>query len=123
MAARITRTLSASNQCPNHVIVSMTYIRSAAFALLFLTMLAGCGQSNTELSTGMRMSDALSKMQQRKLKPSQMAYGSAHNAFDLIDGRTVILFGNTTVEQIDVITNPDEQKSNRKTKSVAEFSF
>jgi len=98
----------------------MTYIRSATITLLLLAMLAGCGQSNTELSTGMRMSDALSKMQQRKLKPSQMAYGSAHNAFDLIDGRTVVLFGNTTVKQIDVITNPDEPKSKRETKSVAD---
>ena len=69
------------------------------------------------------MHDAISKMQRRGMEPQQMAYATSHNAFELTDGRTVVLLGNNTVDEIQVISNPDEPKSNRKSKSVTTIKF
>ncbi len=103
----------------------MAKIRSTitSTALIAITLTTGCSQGNTSLATGMKMSDAISEMKRRGMEPQQMAYATPHNAFDLPDGQTVVLHGNNTVDEIEVIANPAEPKSNRKSYSVTTIKF
>jgi hypothetical protein len=71
----------------------------------------------------MSMQDAISAMHRRGLEPSQMQFSSNHNAFDLPDGRTVVLFGDKSVDEISIIVNPDGPKSVRQTMSVQSIAL
>ena len=97
---------------------------SIIIAVLFvMAWNTGCSQSNASLATGMKMQDAVSEMKKRGLSPQQMAYATSHSAFDLKDGRTIVLLGDKLVDEIQIIANPDDPKSSRKTKTVAGFKF
>lgn len=93
------------------------------FVVIAAMLVAGCGKSSTTLNTGMSMNHAVAEMKQRGLEPQQMAYVSVHQAFNLPDGRTVILFGEQSVEGIEVIPNPEEPKSKRTSKAVSAIEF
>ena len=103
----------------------MTTVKLAILvvAMFSTPLITGCTQSTASLTTGMKMQDAVSEMEKRGIPPQQMAYAATHNAFDLTDGRTVVLIGDKTVDDIQVIENPDEPKSKRKTGSVDTFEL
>ena len=92
-------------------VTHMYTIRIELFRLLLvvfaMTLVSGCSRSTTSLSTGMKMQDAVSEMKKLGIEPQKMAYSGAHNAFDLKDGRTVVLMGDQTVDEIELILNPD----------------
>ena len=92
----------------------------AAFAMIFFP---GCGQTSTRVSKGMKMQDAVIAMGDRGLKPQQMAYSAAHKAFDLTDGRTIVLIGDGIVTDIQVINKPDKPRSEREIETVSNFDF
>ena len=94
------------------------------FAAIFaIAVISGCSKPTTSLTSGMKMVDAVSEMKQRGLRPQKMAYATSHNAFDLTDGRTVVLIGDATVDEIQIIANPSEPKSTRKTETVTTLKF
>ena len=91
--------------------------------LIVIGLMSGCSAPQTKLTTGMKTQDAIDKMSQRKLKSSQMAFSSAHNAYDLPDGRTVVIFGTPTVTEIQVIDDAGLAKADRKVSIVQTVSF
>lgn len=91
-------------------------------AALVMTLTLACRPANSSLSTGMSMQDAIAEMDRRGLKSRQMAYTTLHHAFDLPDRRTVVLVGDKTVNEIQIV-NSDTLKSKRTIKSVATFTF
>jgi len=88
-----------------------------------VAMMTGCTKPITRLESGMSMQDAVSEMHNRGIVARQMAYATLHNAFDLPDGRTVVLIGGKMVDEIRIIANPEEPKLNRRSVTVATFEF
>ena len=58
----------------------MATIRSTivAAALIAVALTTGCYQEDTNLTTGMEMHEAVSKMKRRGMEPQQMAYATSH---------------------------------------------
>ena len=80
-------------------------------------------RTKTTISTGMKMQVAVAAMKEQGLLPQQMAYATAHAAFDMADGRTIVLIGDATVTDIQIIANPNVGKAGRKTTSVTTLAF
>lgn len=92
-------------------------------SLLAWTCFAGCSQETSNLSLGMEMNNATQLMEGRGLTARQMSYSVEHQAYDLSDGRTIVLMGEKTVDKIEVITNPDAPSVDRKSTTVTTFQF
>ncbi len=90
---------------------------------LCVTSVGGCTPQKTKLVVGMKMQDAVAAMNERGLNASKMGCFESHNAFDLPDRRTIVVIGDKTVGQIDIIRNPEVPKSERDEESVSVFEF
>lgn len=71
----------------------------------------------------MKLQDAIAAMQSRGLQSQQMGYSGPHAAFDLLDGRTIVLIGDKTVDAIEIIASGNEPKAGRLTETVERFEF
>jgi starvation-inducible outer membrane lipoprotein len=89
----------------------------------FILLCSGCSSKPTSISNGMKLQDAIAAMQSRGLQPQQMGYSGSHAAFDLRDGRTIVVKGDKTVDAIEIIANRNEPKAERLTEAVACFDF
>lgn len=77
----------------------------------------------TTISAGMPMANALDAMEQRGLESETMQFGGPHHAFDLPDGRAIVLFGDQRVDEIQVIANPPAMKNARAAAKVPAVTF
>lgn len=77
----------------------------------------------TTITAGMSMAKAASIMNQRGLVPQQMQMAEPHQAYDLPDGRAVVLVGQQTVDAISIIAKPATPKSARVTATVPTITF
>jgi predicted RNA binding protein YcfA (HicA-like mRNA interferase family) len=94
--------------------------------ILFVVLtfgVGGCSRTCSTLSTGMSMNVALTTLETNGYQEVQMQMAGPHHAFDLPDGRTVVLHGGGTVTSIEIITNGDLAKTQRSSEVVAQFSL
>lgn len=99
----------------------------ARILLILLVVVAfgvgGCSPKSSTLSTGMSMNVALTTVEANGYQEVQMQMVGPHHAFDLPDGRTVVLHGGGTVTSIEIITSNDLPKTQRTSEIVAQFSL
>lgn len=78
----------------------------------------------TKIAMGMNMQNATQLLFARgvsRLEP--MAYSENNQSFKLPDGRCLVLIGDTNVDAIHIIGNPDHPKSERDIDEVETFAF
>lgn len=102
--------------------LSLNRILICCVVSIFATLF-GCSPAASSFTTGMKTQDAIDMMDRHGIKSQQMAYSITHHAFDLPDGRTIVLIGSPTVSEIQVVANPDSPKAERKITIVQTVRF